>query len=120
MFSETNVDNTPQTTATFCHNHPTVETTLRCNKCGQYICSRCAVRTPVGYRCKNCVYQQQNVFFTVKPLDYLITAAVGALLGGVIGLVLSQLLLLALILGLPAGGLIAEVAFRLTGKRRGR
>ena len=36
---------------TYCANHPTVETTLRCNKCGKPICAKCAIRTPTGYRC---------------------------------------------------------------------
>ena len=107
-------------TATVCYVHPTVETSLRCNKCGQYICARCAVRTPVGYRCKQCVHQQQDVYFSARPTDYLITAAVGLVLGGAIGFILSKSFFLALILGLPAGGLISEVAFRATGKRRGR
>src|SRR5688572_1451926 len=40
---------------TFCAIHTSVETTLRCNKCGRYMCVKCAVRTPVGYRCKQCV-----------------------------------------------------------------
>ncbi|MHB8753052.1 MAG: hypothetical protein ACYDBJ_28170 [Aggregatilineales bacterium] len=107
-------------TATVCYVHPTVETALRCNKCGQYICARCAVRTPVGYRCKQCVRQQQDVYFSARPTDYVIAAAVGLVLGGPIGFVLGKMLLLALLLSLPAGGLISEAAFRATGKRRGR
>ena len=31
-----------------CVNHPNKETYLRCNKCGQPICTKCAVGTPVG------------------------------------------------------------------------
>src|SRR5579859_6333193 len=67
--------------ATFCYVHPTVETSLRCNKCGQYICARCAVRTPVGYRCKQCVHQQQDVYFSATQLDYVIAGAVSFGLG---------------------------------------
>jgi hypothetical protein len=105
---------------TFCYVHPTVETSLRCNKCGQYICARCAVRTPVGYRCKQCVRQQQDVYFSARPTDYIIAAVVGLVLGGPIGFVLGKILILALLLSLPAGGLISEAAFRATGRRRGR
>jgi hypothetical protein len=103
-----------------CYVHPDVETNLRCNKCGQYICARCAVRTPVGYRCKQCINQQQTVFFTAVPTDYIIAAVVSAVLGGVIGFVLGRSLFIALILSAPAGGLIGEAVVRLTGKRRGR
>ena len=35
----------------FCVNHPRVETGLRCNRCDNPICVRCAKLTPVGYRC---------------------------------------------------------------------
>jgi len=62
--------------ATFCAVHPAIETTLRCNKCGRYMCTKCVVRTPVGYRCRQCVNQQQAVFFTATQTDYLIAAAV--------------------------------------------
>ena len=53
-----------------CANHPTVETRLRCNRCGKPICSKCAMRTPVGYRCKECVREQQQVFETAVWYDY--------------------------------------------------
>ena len=39
-----------------------METSLRCNKCGKPICAKCAVRTPTGYRCKECVRGQQKIF----------------------------------------------------------
>jgi hypothetical protein len=80
----------------FCYYHPSTPTELRCNKCGKYICVKDAVRTPVGYRCKGCVKEQQDIFFTATPVDYVVAAA-------------------------PiAGGIIAEGVFRTTGKRRGR
>ena len=49
-----------------CYNHPNRETVLRCNRCEQPICVQCAVKTPTGYRCKQCVKTQQKVFVTVK------------------------------------------------------
>ncbi len=49
-------------TPTYCANHPGVETSLRCNKCGKPICAKCAVRTPTGYRCKECVRGQLKDF----------------------------------------------------------
>ncbi len=107
---------------TFCTVHPTIETSLRCNKCGRYMCSRCAVRTPVGYRCKECVHQQQDTFFTATRGDYLIAAAVAFGLSLPIGYVMTRIgfLLLIIILSFPAGGLIGDVAARATGRRRGR
>lgn len=39
---------------TRCSYHPSVETRLRCSRCGKPICPRCGVRTPVGLRCPEC------------------------------------------------------------------
>lgn len=67
-----------ETTLT-CANHPTTETRLRCNRCGKPICSKCAKRTPVGYRCKECVKEQQQVFETATTIDYPIAFFVAGL-----------------------------------------
>ncbi len=104
----------------FCYIHPTTETSLRCNKCGQYICTRCAVHTSVGYRCTRCVRQQQDVYFTIQPTDYAIAAIVSLVMSIPICFILAKALFLAIFLGAPAGGLISEAVVRLTGKRRGR
>ena len=46
----------------YCYNHPQRETVLRCNRCERPMCTSCAVLTPTGYRCKECVRgQQKNV-----------------------------------------------------------
>ena len=52
-----------------CYNHPQRETMLRCNRCERPICSECAVLTPTGYRCKECIRGQQKTFDTSRPLD---------------------------------------------------
>jgi hypothetical protein len=106
---------------TYCAVHPTVETTLRCNKCGRYMCTRCAVLTPVGYRCKQCVHQQQDVFFGATQRDYLVAAGVSFALSIPISYFIPRIFLLGvLILSLPAGALISEAVHRAVGHRRGR
>lgn len=67
-------------TPTYCVNHPSVETSLRCNQCERPICARCAVRTPTGYRCKDCVRAQQKIFNTARWYDYLSGFLVAGLL----------------------------------------
>jgi len=57
-------------TPIYCANHPQVETSLRCNRCGKPICPKCAVSTPTGYRCRECVRGQQKVFETAEWYDY--------------------------------------------------
>lgn len=103
----------------YCANHPTVETMLRCNRCGKLICTRCAVQTPVGYRCKQCVGQQQAVFYTGGVGDYVIGGVVAAVLGGIAAFLMMSIggWFFALILGAPAGIGIAE-AVRFFVRRR--
>jgi hypothetical protein len=106
----------------YCAVHPTVETALRCNRCGRPMCSKCAVLTPVGYRCKQCVREQQNKFFDAQMLDYLIAAGVSLVISFFAAVILAQIRfwLIAFFLSPAAGGLIGTVVWRLTAKRRGR
>ena len=75
---------TETTTGTlYCYVHPTRETSLRCNNCNRPICASCAVRTPTGYRCRECVKGQQRMFDTSEWYDYLTGFVVAALLSAV-------------------------------------
>ena len=108
---------------TYCEKHPDRETSLRCNKCGRLMCAECAVPTPVGYRCRECVRQHEDKFFTSTPVDYGIVFAVAAVISAVGFVALNMIggfLLFVIILSIPIGGAIGEVALRLTGRRRGR
>jgi len=105
----------------YCSYHPNVETRLRCSKCGRPICPKCAVQTPVGFRCPDCVRGQQAIFYTATPLDYGIAVVVGLAISTLAALILSQMgIFLALILGPVAGGVIAEVVRWAIRRRRGR
>lgn len=75
---------TETTTETlYCYVHPTRETALRCNNCNRPICAACAVRTPIGYRCRECVKGQQKVFDTSAWYDYITGFVTAALLSSV-------------------------------------
>ena len=54
----------------YCYVHPNRATVLRCNRCERPICTSCAVLTPTGYRCKECVRGQQKIFDTARWWDY--------------------------------------------------
>jgi len=108
---------TEQLPTLYCANHPTVETTLRCNRCEKPICIKCAVLTPTGYRCKECVHGQQKVFETSQTMDYPIAFGVAALLAFLGSLLLPQWLLLAII-GSPIAGTVIAEAVRLAVRRR--
>jgi hypothetical protein len=118
---------TESSTPTYCANHPGVETSLRCNKCGKPICAKCAIRTPTGYRCKECVRDQLRIFNTALWYDYLL----GGLTAGILGFLASLLATLVyrlsfigwilIVIGAPTAGMIIAEGVRLvTRKHRSR
>ena len=103
-----------------CEKHPDRETSLRCNRCEKPICSECAVLTPVGYRCQECVREQQSGFDTTRSYDYPI-AFVISMIGVGIGIYLVGFLgIWGIFLAPVVGGGIAEVLRRLINNRRSR
>lgn len=106
----------------FCANHPERETMLRCNRCGKPICTQCAVQTPVGYRCRQCVGAQQAAFYTGGPADYAIGGVIALVLGGIASYIVTILgaWFIALILGPTIGIGIAEAVRRAVRRRRSR
>jgi len=112
----------------YCANHPMVETLLRCNKCGKPICTKCAVRTAVGYRCKECIRAQQNIYYNAGSWDNPIALGVGLLVTmlatPVVGLLLGVTgfygIILALVIGSSAGGILAQIIRWAVSRRRGR
>jgi hypothetical protein len=106
----------------YCAVHPDRETALQCNRCGRYMCVECAVHTPVGYRCRECVHEQTDKFFTATNADYVIIFAVCAVLSLIAGTLVTAfpLGIFAVLLAVPIGGAIGQVALRATGRRRGR
>jgi hypothetical protein len=72
-----------ESTTLYCYVHPNRETSLRCNNCNRPICASCAVRTPTGYRCRECVRERQKTFETSEWYDYVSGFIVAALLSGV-------------------------------------
>lgn len=104
-----------------CARHPDVETTLRCNRCNTPICPRCAVRTPVGFRCPDCVRSQRKIFYNAGWLDYVLAAVVALALSAIVGFFAPILgWFFMIFIGPAAGGLIGEIIFRVTRRRRGR
>ncbi len=112
----------------YCANHPNIETTLRCNNCGKPICARCAVHTPTGYRCRECIKQQQKIFNTSIWYDYPVTFVIvavlsflGSLVGGWIAARFGfYIIILAIFLAPALGGVIAQAVRLATQKRRSK
>jgi hypothetical protein len=104
----------------YCVNHPQTPTALRCNRCGRPVCTKCIVRTPVGYRCRECVRGQQQVFVTAVWSDYVIAAVIVAPLAGLAGFLVTSLQFFAIFLAPVVGGLLAELVRVAVRRRRGR
>ena len=101
-----------------CANHPNVETSLRCNNCEKPICPKCAVLTPTGYRCKECVRGQQKVFETAMWYDYLTGSVVAVVLSYLGSLLASRLGFFTIFIAPVAGVVIAEVVRFVVRRRR--
>lgn len=113
----------------YCKNHPTRETLLRCNKCGDPICLDCAVLTDVGYRCKECIRSVQNNYFNAltkdNPVAFIVGLLVTVVATPIIGLILPRFgfffgSIIAVMIGSSAGGILAQIIRKSVGKRRGR
>jgi hypothetical protein len=102
----------------YCANHPTVETSLRCNNCDKPICPKCAVLTPTGYRCKECVHNQQKIFDTAQWYDYPLAIVIGGVLSFLGSQVVSYVGFFTLFLAPLAGLLIAEAVRFIIRRRR--
>jgi hypothetical protein len=114
-----------QTDTLYCYVHPKRPTTLRCNRCERPICAQCAIRTPTGYRCKECVRAQQKVFDTAVWSDYVIAfvvAAIGSGIASALVLAVSFIFfgLLILFLAPGAGVVIGNIVLRFIKNRRSR
>lgn len=104
----------------YCANHPNRQTHLRCNKCGKPVCTKCIKPTPVGYRCKECVKEHQDVFYTAEIIHYLIAAVITLPLSLLAGLLAGLVGFFVIFIGAAAGSIIARITHRVIGRRRGR
>jgi hypothetical protein len=106
--------------ALYCENHPTRETSLRCNRCEKPICAQCAVLTPTGYRCRECVRGHQKVFETVRWYDYPVAFLLALVISYTGSLVASMLFFFAIFLAPVVGVMISEVVRSAVRRRRSR
>ncbi len=114
-----------QTDTLYCYVHPNRPTSLRCNRCNRPICAECAIRTPTGYRCRECVREQQKKFDTAVWYDYVVAfvvAAIGsAIASGLIAVVSGFFFgLLVLFIAPGAGAFIGNIVLRFIRNRRSR
>jgi hypothetical protein len=103
----------------FCYRHPERETWVRCGRCDQPICTKCAMQGPVGFRCKQCG-KLKNDPLTSFTTTQLALGSLGAIAGGAVNAFIgAQLGFFMIFIGFFAGGLIADLVMRFTGYKRG-
>jgi hypothetical protein len=103
-----------------CYYHPNIETSLRCSTCEKPICPKCAILTPTGYRCKDCVRGQQKAFETALWYDYLTSSLIALVLSFIGSQFIPRLWFFAIILSPIAGTIIAEACRAVVQKRRSK
>jgi hypothetical protein len=101
----------------YCANHPDRETFLRCNRCEKPICIQCAVQTPTGYRCKECVRGQQKVFNTARVSDLTLAPLIAFFLS-FIGSAIVSFIGFFTLFAAPFVGMLIEKVIRLVVKNR--
>lgn len=104
----------------FCAYHPDREATLRCSRCGKPICTQCAVHTPTGYWCPDCVRAMRQRFDNARWYDYPVALVVGGGLAFLGSLVVALLGFWSVFVVPLFGGVIAEAIRRAVGRRRSR
>ena len=104
----------------YCYRHPNRETLLRCNNCNRPICAECALRTPTGYRCPECVRNQQKKFNTAATLDYILAPLVAGALSFIGGYIVQFIGFFTILLAPVAGGIIAEAVKAIIRGRRSK
>jgi hypothetical protein len=103
-----------------CVNHPDRETYLRCNKCGDPICSACAVLTPIGYRCKSCVRGQQKVFETAGKFDPFLAGGIALVIAFMGSFIVPVMQFFTIFIAPIVGMIAAEIIRRAVKRRRSR
>ena len=107
-----------------CAFDPEVETALGCGKCGQYICPRCMIQTPVGARCRDCARITKHPTYDVTPSYYLRAGLAGGVVGVVGGILWGLFLTLHIpflpwLLAIGVGYLIGETVSVAANRKRG-
>ena len=103
----------------FCYRHPKSETYVRCGRCDQPICPKCAVQGPVGFRCRQCGLVKSATLSSFTPQQLVL--GIGASFGGgaILGFLGGQVGFYSIFIAFFGGGIIAEAMVRMTGMKRG-
>src|SRR5437763_10548039 len=103
-----------------CVNHSNRQTSVRCGKCGDPICTRCMVQTPVGMRCRECAGIRRLPQFDVSPALLVRAVAVGLAVSTVGWYLTVYAVFLRFFLGVLVGVAVGEAMTRMANRRTNR
>ena len=103
----------------FCYRHPDRETWLRCGRCDQPICTKCAVQGPVGSRCRQCGLAKSATITSFTPQQLALGSGVALGGGAIVGFLGGQIGFYSIFIAFFAGAFIAEAFVRFVGLKRG-
>ena len=104
-----------------CARHPDTETNLACGKCGQPICPKCLVQTPVGARCPDCAAVKRLPVYRVPASYYARACAAGPAVAAALGAVWPFIPLggfFSLVIGAGIGYAIGEIISLSVNRKR--
>jgi hypothetical protein len=103
----------------YCYRHPRSETYVRCGRCDQPICPKCAVQGPVGFRCRQCGLVKSATLSSFAPQQ--LALGLGAAFGGgaILGYIGGQVGFYSIFIAFFAGAFVAEAFVRAVGYKRG-
>jgi hypothetical protein len=103
----------------YCSRHPQEKTVIRCASCGDPICPKCMVATPVGMKCPECG-RNTNSSLSEVPASNLIGAALISLAAGYIAAIIGSMGFLIMLFSLPFGYFVGRTVLRVAGMKHGR
>jgi hypothetical protein len=105
-----------------CARDPDIETDLRCGKCEQPICPKCAIQTPVGLRCPKCAALRKLPVYEISTIFYVRAIAAGLTTGAVLGAIWNFIPLggfLLFLIALGIGYAVGEMVSLAVNRKRG-
>ena len=103
----------------YCYRHPKSETYVRCGRCDQPICPKCAVQGPVGFRCRQCGLARSATITSFSPRQLALGVGIPIAGGAIVGYLGGQIGFYSIFLAFFAGAFIAEAFVRFVGLKRG-
>jgi hypothetical protein len=102
-----------------CYRHPDRETYVRCGRCEQPICPKCAMQGPVGFRCRQCGRLKNDPITSFTPTQLVLGLGTSVAAGALASLISGQIGFYGIFIGFFAGGFVAEIVARVIGYKRG-